>query len=37
MADQCGRVYYEDDAGRVDLRDVIMNHCKRRERERREA
>jgi hypothetical protein len=37
MADEHGRVHYEDDAGRVDLNEVIMHHCKRRERERRDA
>ena len=33
--DQFGQVHYEDDGGRVDFRDVILRHCKRRERERR--
>jgi len=37
MADEHGRVHYEDDGGRVELSEVIKRHCKRRERERREA
>lgn len=37
MADQFGQVHYEDDAGRVELKDVIMRHCQGRERQRREA
>lgn len=37
VADQYGQVHYEDDGGRVELKDVIMRHCKKRERERREA
>ena len=33
MADEFGRVHYEDDAGRVALNEVINLHCRRRERE----
>jgi hypothetical protein len=35
MVDQSGRLYYADDGGAVDFRDVVRRHCERKERERR--
>ena len=34
---QLSRVHYEDDGGRVELKDVIRRHCERKAREHREA
>jgi hypothetical protein len=35
MANEFGQLYYMDDGGVVDFRDVVRNHCERKERERR--
>ena len=37
MADAQGRVHYEDDGGRVDLKDVIRRHCEQKQKERRDG
>ena len=36
MADKQGRVGYEDDGGRVDIKDVIRRHCEQKQKERRD-
>ena len=36
MADAQRRVDYEDDGGRLDLKDVIRRHCEQKQKERRD-
>jgi hypothetical protein len=36
MADESGRVSYQDASGLVDVKDVVLAHIRRKERERRE-